>query len=807
MIRYLSGIEPRRRECFDDAWEFALTGSLETPVPGTAWKSLRLPHDWSIETPIDRMSLSGGEGGYFAGGIGWYRKRFRLKATRGEQIRLLFDGVWKDCAIWLNGRLAGRHYNGYVSFSVDVTDLLTEGENECLVRVNNADQPNSRWYTGSGITRHTYIQATQREHMVDDGLRIIPTLLDHGDAEIQVTLETEGVDDHTNVELEAIDETGRAVARIGAKVIKNRAEAVLTLTQPRLWRLEDPCLYTLRADLKREERLLDRLEERFGVRSIHFDPMQGFYLNGTHVKLHGVCLHHDGGCVGAAVPIRVWERRFEKLREMGCNAVRIAHNPPDPEFLTLCDEMGLLVNAELFDEWHEVKKKTYHNEATDQSHGYGEVFDRYADEDTLTAVRRDRNHPSIILWSLGNEIPEQVRPEGMEILRRLRELVRSQDPSRPVTTANDAMHAEPQHTLDGFMAATDVIGANYIDRWGKFTELMFEPDKIAHPDRIYYGSEHSSIYGWRGDYLNAGQTTSWLLAPYASRMLKAERLMKFVETRDYVCGDFMWTGIDHLGENGWPMKSSICGVLDTAGFAKDGYYFYQSQWVHDRPVLHLFPWLNLAVPKDKIVPFVVYTNCASVELLVNGRSYGRKSYEFPAQGMKGGWDGFDYPIAEITTNDLHLTWDIPYQEGEIEAVGYDRYNAEIARARVQTAGVPARLTAVSDRQTLTGRDVAQIELTLTDSDGTTVPGDDREVTVVAEGPLRLLGMDNGGGDCHVPFAEPHRKTRCGRLYAIVESIGEAGDGKLSFSTPGVGKAVVSIYCENEEDPPESCRQK
>lgn len=792
MNNYLSGQKPRRVEGFGQGWQFALTNTLELP-DNPPWQDVQLPHDWSVNTPIRQDSPCGGMGGYFSCGIGWYRKRFAVDAGPSERVELLFEGVYKECDLWVNGKHIGSHYNGYVSFAMDVTPALRPGENECLLRVNNADVPNSRWYTGSGVTRNVFIRATQPTRVAQDGLYVNAQVLPDGQASVQVHVQMEGAQPGDQLTLEILQE-GAVCAE--AQMPAQQDTLTIPLQNPCLWSPSSPALYTLRVRCCRQSCLLDETQAVFGIRSIRFDPMDGFFLNGQAMKLNGVCLHHDGGCVGAAVPPKVWRRRLMKLKEMGCNAIRMSHNAPDPALLELCDEMGFLVNAELFDEWREVKRKTYNNLVTDVSHGYGEVFDHHAREDTLSMVRRDRNHPCIILWSVGNEIPEQTRPEGVEIVRQLISLVKQEDDTRPVTTANDNMHAEPLATLDDFMAATEVVGCNYIDRWRSYAERMFEPDKLAHPERVYYGSEHSAIYGWRGDYTNAGKSESWFLAPYASRMLKAERLTKFVQTRPYVCGDFMWTGIDHLGESSWPSKSSISGVIDTAGFPKDGYFFYQSVWVKDRPVLHLFPWLNLDVPPETVKPFVVYTNCASVELLVNGRSYGVKAYEFPAMGMREYWDGFEHPIVEITTNDLHLTWDVPYQEGVIEAIGYDYDGREIARTQVKTAGTPALLQVTCDTKELRadGYDVAQFELTLVDDAGVCVPHMDLPITVTCEGPVRLLGMDNGKGDCHIPFASHQRPTHCGKLYAIVQNSGAPGLARVSFSAPGLAPVELSLNC-------------
>ena len=792
MKTYLSGTDPHREELFNEDWQFVRTDNAETPGDYEQWQTVQLPHDWSIHTLVRQNNPAGGSGGYFECGIGWYRKQFIVARRSEESVVLYFEGVYKDCDVWINQIHVRHHDYGYTSFSADITGALRDGVNECLVRVNNADVPNSRWYSGSGITRNVRILALQPVHFTQDGIFI--TTSGVSPASVNVCLETSAEADGLSAHLEILDE-GKCVQESVIPIPGQKAEANLTLPEPKCWSPDHPFLYRLRATLLVKESVVDQLETPFGVRDAVFTADKGFLLNGERVKLNGVCLHHDGGCVGAAVPPAVWRRRFRKLKEMGCNAIRCAHNPPDPAFLDLCDEMGFLVNAEIFDEWREVKRKTWNNLVTDVSHGYGEVFDRCAEEDTVDAVRRDRNHPSIILWSVGNEIPEQTEPEGVTILKKLASLVRREDPTRLITTANDNMHANPKSTLDDFMNAADVIGDNYIDRWGMHTETMYEPDKIAHPNRIYYGSEHSAIYGWRGDYSDTGKTTSWFLAPYQSRMLKAERLMKFTLSRDWVCGDFMWTGIDHLGESDWPRRSSISGVIDTAGFEKDGFYFYQSQWVKDRPVLHLFPWLNLDIPEGQVIPFVAYTNCPYVELFVDHVSWGMKSYEFPSQGMRNFWDDFERPIREITTNDLHLSWDIPFHRNSvIEAIGYDDQRREIIRKTLKAAGAPAELRAAADTLELSAekREVVQLEITLLDKEGIPVPDQDQEIALQIEGPIRLLGMDNGKNDSHEPFDSSVMRTNRGLLYAILQSTGEKGEATIHLRSSTNLQTILSL---------------
>jgi beta-galactosidase len=383
----------------------------------------------------------------------------------------------------------------------------------------------------------------------------------------------------------------------------------------------------------------------FGVRTICFDADQGFSLNGQRIKINGVCLHHNGGCLGAAVPERVWERRLELLKAMGCNGIRTSHYPPAPELLDLCDRMGFLVMEEAFDEWEEGK----------EAYGYHDIFAEWAAADLQGMLHRDRNHPCVVLWSVGNEIPEQSRPEGVTILKQLVDVVHREDPTRPVTAACDNI-AAPLPTTEPFIALLDVVGYNYVDRWDERAERYYGVDRQRDPQRRMIGSENVSVGGVRGEY-SLEMTGGWW-PPYHVRMIRAELLWKFTRSHDYVAGDFMWTGVDYLGEARWPHKNSSSGVLDLCGFPKDGYYFYQSQWT-DEPMLHLLPHWTWPGREGEVIPVVCYTNCDSVELFVNGTSWGVKSFAFAHYGFdqSKGWaeQRFAPPVRPTTAYTLRGT--------------------------------------------------------------------------------------------------------------------------------------------------------
>jgi beta-galactosidase len=423
-------------------------------------------------------------------------------------------------------------------------------------------------------------------------------------------------------------------------------------------------MYSLHSVILEKETVLDEINSSFGIRSIQYDVNKGFLLNGKQIKMNGVCLHHDAGSVGAAVPEAMWVRRLQVLKEMGCNAIRTSHNPVAPEFLDLCDRMGFLVQDEIFDEWKAGKVK----------YGYSNYFDEWSQHDVTNFIHRDRNHPSIVMWSAGNEIGEQKQPKGYEILKKLIETFHKEDPTRPVTTGNDNIAADGGSATLPFLEMLDIVGYNYVDRWHERRELMYSIDRHDHPNWKMIGTESVSISGVRGNYYGGGfgvvDSTSIRPANMGS-VIRAEQLWKFVSIHDYVIGDFMWTGIDYLGEARWPAKNAGSGVIDLCGFPKDAYYFYQSQWT-TKPMIHLAPHWNWKGKEGKVLQVMAYTNCDSVELFVNGRSFGIKALEFPRQGNSGGWNRYDRPPVNTTTGDLHLLWDVPYETGTLKAVGKKR---------------------------------------------------------------------------------------------------------------------------------------
>ncbi len=796
----------RIRESFDFGWRFFqgdAPGAQQPDFADAGWRNLDLPHDWSIEGPFDEKAPSAGPGGYLPTGIGWYRKQFKAPASWDEKaITVEFDGVYQNSDVWLNGQFLGRRPYGYVPFAYDVTPYIRfGGDNVVAVKVDNSHQTNCRWYSGSGIYRHTWLLATNKVHIGYWGTFVTTPRVRKDRSTVQV---------ETRVQ----NETGRASACTLTTAILDRdghtvasADASQTVTAggqyqfvqqlvvdgPSLWSHLDPYLYRVRTTLRGPDGVLDEYDTPFGIREALFDADRGFLLNGAPVKLNGVCLHHDAGCVGAAVPERTWERRLGLLKEMGCNAIRTSHNPYAAEFLDLCDRMGFLVMNEAFDEWRVPKGQI-------GPYGYSLYFNEWHERDLLNFIHRDRNHPSVVLWSAGNEIGDQHDPRGAETLQELLGIFHREDPTRMVTAGCDNIASEPAEAAarPEFLALLDVVGYNYVDRWRDRREKYYSIDRHAFPQRRFVGTESEAMGGTRGDY-------SWLFAdPEASARrslfgmipgthLDVEELWRFVRTYDYVAGDFMWTGIDYLGEARWPSKSVPAGVIDTCGFKKDGFYFYQSQWVSE-PVLHVFPHWNWKGKEGRVIPVTCYTNCDTVELFLNGRSLGAKGYYFPRYGMEGRYGNYAARARVLrTTSDLHLTWDVPYEPGTLRAVG-TRDGKVVSTVEVSTTGEPAGLALVSDRQMLLAdrRDVAHLTVEIRDAEGRAVPTADAEVTFAVEGAARLIGVDNGDPTSHESYQANRRKAFHGMCLAMVASTAKAGKIRVTASAQGLRPASVEL---------------
>ena len=773
---------------FDDGWKFKqgdVSGAQAAGFNDKGWRQLDLPHDWSIEGEIAEGNPGAGSVGYFPTGIGWYRKTFNVPGyDRDKDYSIEFDGVYMNSTVWINGHELGTWPYGYSSFSYDLTPYLKASGNVIAVRVDNSLQPNSRWYSGSGIYRHVRLVSTARTHFKKWGVFNYTKEIRGGQAVIQInsTIVNE-LKSRLNgtVKHVILDENGKELAEtdVVVEILAGTTHPVvqtLTLDNPVLWDLDNPHLYTLRSYILDGDRELDRVDNVLGVRTIEYDVDKGFLLNGRHVKMYGVNVHHDGGAVGAAVPARVWERRLEILKSGGCNAVRTAHNAPDPTFLDACDRIGMLVMDEAFDQWVAPKNP----------YDYNLYFYEWHERDLAAMVERDRNHPSVVMWSIGNEIKDQYTEVGPGIARELIAQCHKLDPTRLVTSGNDEIASNTPATPE-FLAAfeNDIVGYNYPDRWRERKELIYSIDKAEFPNRRVVATESGGNSGSRGNYMwgGAGRFGSGIGS------IDTEERWKFTLNYDYVIGDFMWTGIDYYGEARWPSKGSGAGYLDNCGFKKDGWWFFKSIWT-DEPVLHLLPYWNFPGHEGEIMRLGCYTNCESVELFVNGKSYGKKGVEFPRLGLTKGWGLGNGRNWRGTTSELHLEWDVEYQPGEIKVVGVK--NGQEITEVVRTFGEPAQIRLSVDRPEFTTDpdDVAHVTVEILDNDGNLCKDAANHVRLTVSG-AKVLGMESGNMRDLSPTKSSERDVWCGMALAILAA-DRAGTVTVSAESAGLMGAELSF---------------
>ncbi|MFO7974103.1 MAG: glycoside hydrolase family 2 TIM barrel-domain containing protein [Candidatus Hydrogenedentota bacterium] len=735
---------------FNADWRFIkedVAGAHELRFDDHAWRPITLPHDWSIEGPFSEELASGT--GFLPGGIGWYRKTFVFaRPLDGRRVRIEFDGVYKNSEVWCNGAFLGKRPYGYVSFGYDLTlHLNSDGDaNVIAVRVDHSDYADSRWYTGSGIYRNVQLVITNEIHVKRHGVFVTtPEVTDEKACiEIETTVVNESACDADIVlENTVLDPAGAVIAKTeNALVLSESNESVVThsldVEDPLLWSPGHPCLYTLHTLTKTLEGPLDVECTRFGIRYFSFDPDKGFSLNGVSMKIKGLCIHHDAGALGAAVPIAVWERRLRIFKELGCNAIRMSHNPPASNLLDLCDSMGFLVMDEAFDEWEGCKRKWVEgwNRGTPVYRGYAEHFEEWSERDLREMVLRDRNHPSIILWSIGNEIDyvdDPFPPNAkalVPIAKRMVNVVKALDSTRPVTAAL----ASPKTNL--FADCLDVVGYNY-------HEELYEQDHARFPERVIYGSE------------NGKDLKAW----------------EAVENNEFIAGLHLWTGIDFLGEaRAWPFRNSEAGLLDIAGFKKPAAFFWQSLWT-DAPFVHLE--CEKGGGRGVKTVLACYTNCESVELLRNGKTVG---------------------VQRLSDNPMRiLRWEIPSEKGVYVARGKNRGKL-VCSTEWRAPGSPERLEVSVDREILVAdaADVAHVEVRIVDANGIRVGNAEHSVTCEIDGPARLIGMENGNPRSHESYTTNRRRAFRGRLLLYVQSGREPGEVEVSLTAEGLPTARIPL---------------
>ena len=780
-----------------------------------SWRRVDLPHDWAIEGPFIATGPAGGMGRLPSPGVGWYRKKLSIKAADlGQSIFLDIGGAMSYATVWLNGRIVGGWPFGYASWRVDLTPYVVWGaENQLAIRLDNPPS-SSRWYPGGGLYRNIWLTKTGPLHVGQWGSYLTTREVSAASAtiELAVTVDNDSKTEATvsvATEIYALDGGGRragdAVARIGAveasvaAASSSMVRGSTTVARPRLWGpppQQKPHRYVAVTRLSSAGRLIDSYETPFGIRSVRFDPDRGIHVNGERIQLKGVNNHHDLGALGGAFNTRAAERQLELLREMGCNAIRMSHNPPAPELLELTDRMGFLVVDEAFDVW--ARRKTPLD--------FHLIFPDWHEQDLRALVRRDRNSPSVILWSIGNEVGEQYTgDEGAAVAKRLNDIVREEDPTRPTTVAMN--FAKPDMPLP---AVVDVISLNYQGEGIRDTPEFEGTDRIRtapqypafhqeFPDKVILSSETASAFSSRGVYLfpvskeqsapvrdgRGGDSKLRQVSAYELHAVdfgaSADKVFGSIARHPYVAGEFVWTGWDYLGEPTpyYSSRSSYSGIIDLAGFKKDRFYIYQAHWRPEHPMAHILPHWTWPERVGQVTPVHVFTSGDEAELFLNGRSLGRKA--------KGGYE-------------YRLRWDeVVYEPGTLEVVAY-KDGRSWATERVRTAQPAARLEALPDRALIRadGRDLSFVTVRVVDEDGVVVPRADQRIRFSVEGPGEIAATDNGDPTSFEPFPSPERAAFSGSCLVNVRAkAGQPGRIRLTAMSEslGAGTAVIKAAAD------------
>ena len=856
-VVYSSAVDSKqnRTSDFDANWKFMLSDSVQAQDPAfddSAWQQVDLPHDYSITQKYSQSNEA--ESAYLPGGTGWYRKSFTIdRDLAGKRIAINFDGVYMNATVWFNGVKLGTHPYGYSPFSFDLTgNAKFGGENTIVVKVENR-LPSSRWYSGSGIYRDVTLTVTDGVHVGNNGVAIkTPSLATQNGGNVTMNLTTKVANDTkaaANITLKqtVFPKGGKTDAAIGTVTTASKSIAAgasadvtstITAASPKLWSIKNPNLYTVRTEVLNGGKVLDTYDTEYGFRWTGFDAASGFSLNGEKVKLKGVSMHHDQGSLGAVANRRAIERQVEILQKMGVNSNRTTHNPAAKALIDVCNEKGVLVVEEVFDMWNRSKNGNTEDYgkwfgqaiAGDNAVLGGDKDETWAKFDLTSTINRDRNAPSVIMWSLGNEMMEGISGSVSGFPATSAKLVawtKAADSTRPMTYGDNKIKAnwnESNTMGDNLTANGGVVGTNYSDG------ANYDKIRTTHPSWAIYGSETASAINSRGIYnrtTGGAQSSDKQLTSYDNSAVGwgavASSAWYDVVQRDFVAGTYVWTGFDYLGEptpwNGtgsgavgsWPSpKNSYFGIVDTAGFPKDTYYFYQSQWNDDVHTLHILPaWNENVVAKGSgnNVPVVVYTDAAKVKLYftpkgsTEKRLIGEKSFTKKTTAA-----GYTYQVYEGTDKDstahknMYLTWNVPWAEGTISAEAYDENNRLIpegsteGNASVTTTGKAAKLKADADRKTITadGKDLSYIEVDVTDANGHIVPEAANRVTFDVKGAGKLVGVDNGSSPDHDSYQADNRKAFSGKVLAIVQSTKEAGEITVTAKADGLQSSTVKI---------------
>lgn len=771
---------------FNDNWRFYLGDEAQAKNQNyntNSWRTLALPHDWSIESDFKEEFPAKNDGGALPGGIAWYRKTFKVDQSKKDQLFYIqFDGIYKYSEVWINGHYLGKRANGYISFQYEISKYLNFGNtpNTIAVRVDNSQQPDSRWYTGSGIYRNVYLISTNKIAVANYGTFITTPSVNAQQAKVNVATEIKNSGEAKSVKVEVGVYKGGKLVEKNTISVEAKSSSVtklnqnLTIDNPALWSPEKPNLYEVITKIYDGKKQIDEVKNPLGLRSFRFDADKGFFLNEQSYTLFGVCLHHDLGALGSAMNTRALERQLQIMKDMGANAIRTAHNPPAPEVLQLCDKMGFLVMDEAFDMWKKRKNKfDYHVD-----------FEENHKQDLEDLVKRDRNHPSVFMWSIGNEIREQFDATGTVIAKELSAIVKSIDPTRPVIAA--LTETEPEKNFIFQSKALDVLGFNY---------KYFDYDSLPKRFKGYplVASETVSALATRGVYDLADTLRLWPASSKDKYVVGGnpdftvtaydnvaaywgtthEIAWKEVKKRPFMSGTFVWTGFDYLGEPvpyPFPARSSYYGIVDLAGFPKDVYYMYQSEWT-TKPVLHVLPHWNWKVGEEVSV-WAYYSQADEVELFVNGKSKGIKRKE----------DG----------EDLHVAWKVPFERGAIKVVSR-KAGKTVLEKEIKTAGSAHKIQLIADRSQIKadGKDLSFVTAQVVDKDGNIVPDADHLIKFTVNGKATIAGTDNGYQADLNSLSKPERKAFKGKALAIVKSV-QNGKGNIFLKAAAEGLEGASV---------------
>lgn len=779
----------------DKGWKFLnseVSGGERQVLDTKAWQDIEIPHDWAIGGPFDEMNdvqlvkviedgesvaskRSGRTGGLPHVGIGWYRKTLNIPQNwKGKRIFVEFDGAMSHAKVFLNGTFIGEWPYGYASFGFDLTGKINFG-NENLLAVRLENKPNSsRWYPGAGIYRNVRLVVTNPVHVKQWGTYITTPDLEAGNSTVKIITNLEGVptgDKNIRLTTNILNSKNQVVGTVTTDALSTTVQQV-QVKDPVLWSVTNPYLYKAESIVTVNGKKTDKYETPFGFRYFKFTTDNGFFLNGKHMKLQGVCIHHDLGALGAAVNVSAIKQRLDMLKDMGCNAIRTSHNPPAPELLDLCDQMGFVVIDEAFDEWKNGKTEN----------GYGTLWDKWAEKDLTALIHRDRNHPCIILWSVGNEIREQGIPDGSKYCQFLVDICRKEDPTRPTTAA---FNNWDQAIKNGLAGVVDIPAWNYKpQKYGYIHE--------NHPGWAMYASETASTVSSRGEYFFPAtpkvlkkrepyQASSYDIE-YPSWATSPDTEFAAQDTFTFMGGEFVWTGFDYLGEptpfnDVWPSRSSYFGIIDLAGLPKDRFYLYQSKW-SDKKVLHLLPHWNWEGMEGMPVPVHCYTNYNRAELFVNGISMG---------------------IREKNNANLYskyrLVWDqVPYQPGELKVNALDKDNKILATEIIRTAGIPAKIILSSNEKSVStaGKELVFVTATIVDNNGIPCPKANDRISFSVQGSGKFQAADNGDATCLESFADPVRSAFNGKCVAIFRPVSGSGEMTIIASSPELREAVIKV---------------